>query len=176
MPEQTQEQEQSLNAPILATEYLVASPLDEAEISERLGNPTVSHPWDGDQAFIDLVTALIPSCPGSYSGDYGFFTWLYKFYGQAQGTTPKAAPTITALNPSTSASGAQVQIDITGTGFDPGALVNFGTAHSIPPMSVTPTDLVVLIEAINIAAPGTLAVSVENSDSQVSNAMDFTAT
>jgi hypothetical protein len=92
--------------------------------------------------------------------------------------TPPAAPppAITTLTPATGPANTDITVDITGTGFDSGATVNIGTAHSIAPSNITPTDITVLIKAVNIAAAGTLAVSVTNGDGQVSNALDFTAT
>jgi hypothetical protein len=174
MPEQTQEQTQQ--APILGSQYMTAGPADAAEIGPLFQNPQAIHPWDGDQAFIDLVHATIPSCPGSVSGDFAFFSWLYAFYGQAQKTTPKPAPTITALNPATAPANADVMVEITGTGFDSGVTVNIGSAHSITPTSVSPTDLVVLFGAVNIELAGTLQVTVTNLDSQISNEIDFVVT
>ena len=88
-----------------------------------------------------------------------------------------AAPAITALNPATGPAGADITVDITGTGFGLFATVNIGEAHSLAPLSVSPTDLSVLFSGTaHIAYPGTLPVSVQNSDGQVSNAVDFTAT
>ena len=89
---------------------------------------------------------------------------------------PAAPPTVTALNPATGPANTDITVDITGTGFDTGATVNIGTAHSIVPSNITPTDISVLIKAVNIAAAGTLAVSVTNGDGQESNAVNFTVT
>src|ERR1700739_3182601 len=55
-----------------------------------------------------------------------------------------AAPAITALNPATGPAGADITVDITGTGFGLFVTVNIGEAHSIPPSSVSATDLTVL--------------------------------
>jgi IPT/TIG domain len=88
-----------------------------------------------------------------------------------------AAPAITAINPATGPAGADITVDITGTGFGLFASVNIGEAHSLAPSSVSPTDLNVLFSGTaHIAYPGVLPVSVQNSDGQVSNALDFTAT
>jgi hypothetical protein len=88
-----------------------------------------------------------------------------------------AAPTVTALNPATGPAGADIEVDITGTGFGLYATVNIGEAHSLAPSSVSPTDLKVLFSGTaHIAYPGVLPVSVTNSDGQTSNAMDFTVT
>jgi hypothetical protein len=88
-----------------------------------------------------------------------------------------AAPAITALNPATGPAGTDITVDITGTGFGLYASVNIGEAHSLPPISVSATDLKVLFSGTaHIAYPGTLPVSVTNSDGQTSNALDFTVT
>jgi IPT/TIG domain len=88
-----------------------------------------------------------------------------------------APPAITALNPATGPAGADITVDITGTGFGLFASVNIGEAHSIAPSSVSPTDLKVLFSGTaHIAYPGVLPVSVTNSDGQTSNALDFTVT
>jgi hypothetical protein len=88
-----------------------------------------------------------------------------------------AAPAITALTPATGSAGADILVDITGTGFGLYASVNIGEAHSLAPSSVSPTDLKVLFSGTaHIAYAGVLPVSVQNSDGQVSNALDFTVT
>jgi hypothetical protein len=88
-----------------------------------------------------------------------------------------AAPTITALNPATGPAGADILVDITGTGFGLYTSVNIGEAHSIAPSSVSPTELKVFFSGTaHIAYPGTLPVSVTNGDGQASNALDFTVT
>jgi IPT/TIG domain len=90
---------------------------------------------------------------------------------------PGPLPTITALNPATGPAGVDITVAISGTGFDAAPTVNIGTAHSLVPTSITPTDLTVLFSgAAHIAYPGVLPVSVTNSDGQVSNALDFTVT
>jgi hypothetical protein len=86
------------------------------------------------------------------------------------------APTVTALNPATGPANTDITVSITGTGFNTGATVNIGTAHSLVPTNITPTDLTVLVAAVNIAQPGILPVSVKNADGQTSNALDFTVT
>jgi hypothetical protein len=85
-------------------------------------------------------------------------------------------PEITALNPSIAPANADVTVNISGTGFSDGATVNIGIAHSLVPASITETDLNVVVEAVNIAEPGVLPMSVENSDGQASNPLDFTVT
>lgn len=88
---------------------------------------------------------------------------------------PGPPPEITALNPNTAPSNANITVNISGTGFSANATVNIGIAHSLVPTNITPTGLSVVVEAVNIAAPGVLPVSVTNADGQTSNAIDFTA-
>jgi hypothetical protein len=98
-------------------------------------------------------------------------------YAGVPGPPPAEPPTITALNPATGAAGADITVSIAGTGFDAAPTVNIGTAHSLVPASITPTDLTVLFSGTaHIAYPGILPVSVTNGDGQVSNALDFTVT
>jgi hypothetical protein len=52
--------------------------------------PGTQAPWDGDQAFVDLVKEKGYSCPGSNAGDYAFTAWLYDFYLAAKGVKPQA--------------------------------------------------------------------------------------
>jgi hypothetical protein len=151
MSEQTQTQEQTLEAP-------------EAK----------SNPWDGDQAFQDLLASTIYACPGSYGGDYAFLAWLYSFYQGATGAAP--VPTLTALSPDTAPANADVTVDLTGTGFDAKSTVNIGSAYGLIPSNATATDLTVLVEAVNIAQPGVLAMSVLNTGGKISNSIDFTVT
>jgi hypothetical protein len=93
-----------------------------------------------------------------------------------QGLLTLPVPTISALSPNTGPANADITVDITGTGFDSSATVNIGTAHMLVPISVTPTDLHVLIKAINITQAGVLPVSVQNAGPQVSNQLNFTVT
>jgi hypothetical protein len=121
---------------------------------------------------------FMAGCPSTWQGDHGFQQWMQGLYdlGAAGGFPALPAPTITALTPDTGPANTDTPILITGTDFDPLATVNIGVAFGLVPTSVTPTELSVLVEAANIAEPGTLAVSVKNPDGQVSNAMDFTIT
>ena len=151
-----------------------APPDEQPAFTPNLSQAVTSNPWDNDQGFQALLKAKIYSCPGSYGGDNAFFGWLYDFYLAAGGGLP--APTLTTLNPSTAPAGADVTVDITGTGFDSGATVNIGTAYGLVPTSATATNLSVLIKAVNIAFPGTLPVSVKNGDGQYSAPLDFTVT
>jgi hypothetical protein len=101
-------------------------------------------------------------------------------YADVPGPPPAEAgpaPAVTALNPATGPANTDITVSITGTGFNTGATVNIGTAHSLVPTNITPTDLTVLFSgAMHIQYPGVLSVSVTNADGQTSNALDFTVT
>jgi IPT/TIG domain len=86
------------------------------------------------------------------------------------------APVLSALNPNTAPAGADLTLELTGTGFDPGATVNVGAAYGLVPSSVSATTLSVVVKALNIVLAGTLGVSVLNSDRQQSNELPLTLT
>jgi hypothetical protein len=121
-----------------------------------------------DQEFVNFLAG----CPVRWQGDTGFQNWCKTL--AAGGPTPAAAPVITALSPSTGPANTDVTVNITGSGFDSGATVNIGSAFGLVPTSNTPTELSVLVQAVNITQAGTLAMSVKNGDGQVSNTLDFT--
>ena len=83
---------------------------------------------------------------------------------------------ITSLTPNSVVQNANTSITIAGAGFATGATVNLGSAFGLVPTSITPTSLVVPVEAINIAQAGTLAMSVKNPNGEVSNSLDLTVT
>ena len=127
-----------------------------------------------DPRFITFMAG----CPFGWQGDHGVMQWLQAFYdlGAAGGFPALPTPVADALAPDTGPAGVDITVSITGADFDSLATVNIGTAFGLIPTSVTPTELSVLVEAINIAQPGTLPISVKNPDGQVSNALDFTVT
>jgi hypothetical protein len=131
---------------------------------------TVPFEESTDQEFINFLA----SCPVRWQGDTGFQNWCKTL--AAGGPSPAPAPVITALAPATGPANTDITVVITGTGFDAGATVNIGSAFGLVPTSNTPTELSVLVQAVNIAQPGTLPVSVQNWDGQVSNAIDFVVT
>jgi hypothetical protein len=136
---------------------------------------SVSNPWDSDQGFKDLVQTRGYSCPGSNVGDYAFTAWLYAFYLDATGAAPPAAaPTVTALNPSSTPANADVTLAITGTGFDSGAHVMVGPTEVSPTGTPTPTDLSVLVPAATISIAGAVDITVKNGDGQLSNVTSLT--
>jgi hypothetical protein len=127
-----------------------------------------------DPRFVKFMSG----CPFRWQGDHGALLWLQDLYdlGAAGGFPALPTPVLTALSPDTGPANTDITVGLTGTDFDSLCSVNIGTAFGLLPSSVTPTELSVLVEAVNIALPGTLGVSVKNPDGQLSNAVDFTAT
>jgi hypothetical protein len=125
-----------------------------------------------DPRFVNFMAG----CPFRWQGDHGVLQWLGALYdlGAAGGFPALPTPVITALAPDNGPANTDITIGITGTDFDSLATVNVGIAFGLLPASVTPTELSVLVEAVNVAQPGTLGVSVKNPDGQVSNVLDFT--
>jgi hypothetical protein len=123
-------------------------------------------------------TQFMAGCPTSWQGDHGFQQWMQGLYdlGAAGGFPALPTPVLTAIAPTSGPANTDITLELTGTDFDPLATVNIGIAFGLVPTSVTPTELSVLVEAANIAEPGTLGLSVKNPDGQVSNVLDFTAT
>jgi hypothetical protein len=73
------------------------------------------------------------------------------------------APTLTSISPtSATAGGAAFTLTLTGTNFIAGSLVKFGANPQLTPTSQTATQLQVTVPATDIAAGGTVNVSVFN--------------
>lgn len=84
-------------------------------------------------------------------------------------------PSITTLNPSSCTAGSSgVALDVNGTNFVSGDVVQFGADTLTPSANSTSTDLYVSVPAEDVAAPGTISVTVVTSDGVSSNAATFT--
>ncbi|MEX0744027.1 MAG: RHS repeat-associated core domain-containing protein [Phycisphaeraceae bacterium] len=87
-----------------------------------------------------------------------------------------APPVLARLDPDTAfADGAAKLVNISGQNFRPGALVRFGAAE-LPASVHGAAALTVVIPGTLTQAPGTLQVSVANTDGKVSNSLPFTLT
>jgi len=135
------------------------------------GTTITTYPWE-EEAFKKEVAAA--GFPGSPQADSAWLSALHKF--KSVTTTPAAAPTLTALNPSSTPANVDVTLAITGTAFDSGAKVMVGPTAISPTGSQTSTDLSVLIPAADISIPGAVQISVKNGDGQTSNTMSLTLT
>jgi len=155
-----------------------AVPRDKPDQPETWGTVgIVGTPWEHDPQFQKAVEENIYSCPSSPAGDYSFFAWLYDFCVAYKGGPPPAelplAPVITSLLPDSTPADADVTLAIVGTGFVTGASVKVGV-NSVTPSSVTATDISVSIPAADISIAGSVPISVENPDLQVSNEVTLT--
>ena len=127
-----------------------------------------------------VYNSLRASYPDDFKdNDHDVYVVAYHYAGVPGPPLAEAGPppTVTALNPATGPAATDITVDITGTGFAAAATVNIGVAHSLPAISITPTNLSVLFSGeFHIQYPGVLPVSVKNPDGQVSNTLDFTVT
>jgi hypothetical protein len=168
---------------------------DPAFVPSPLQPPVpAKDPWEEDAFKAEVAAA---GFPGSPQADSAWMAAFYKFKSggaaatqpgattspgtttQPAGTTPPpaaAAPTVTALNPSSTPANTDVTVNITGTGFDSGAKVMVGPTEVSPTGTPTPTDLSVLIHAVDISIAGAVEISVKNGDGQTSNTMSLTLT
>jgi hypothetical protein len=85
-------------------------------------------------------------------------------------------PTITLLSPDTGVVNTDIPtLTITGSGFNSGTIVYFGSAK-VSPDVLSPTSLSCHIGAVNVEQAGVIQVSVANSDGQKSATLPFTVT
>jgi len=109
------------------------------------------------------VTVTNPAPGGGTSGNLSFTI------------SAVSGPTLTSIAPATATvSRAAFTLTLTGTGFVTGAAVNFGSNPAITP-SVTSTQIVATIPAVDIATAGTVNVTVTNpAGGGTSNVQTFT--
>jgi hypothetical protein len=103
------------------------------------------------------------------NGDEGSFAKGYSYVDSS------AAPSLTALNPSSGSIKGGTTVSISGSGFKPGAIVTFGT-ESVAATVVSATQLSVVTPPA--AAEGAVDVTVTNSDNQtdtLANAFTYQA-
>jgi hypothetical protein len=87
-----------------------------------------------------------------------------------------AAQVITAISPSTTAAGsAGFVLTVGGSGFDAGAVVEFG-GQELETVPSSTSQLRALVLASDIATGGTASVTVVNGDGSVSNTVSFSVT
>lgn len=110
--------------------------------------------WEGDSAQIDAIFALAQ---------------LYK--------TPPTAPTLTSLSPNTAVRATQFLMTLTGTNFQPGLVVVFGTIVETRVTVVSTTSATVTVFPTWIPNAGTIAVKVRNGGGAADSAtVNFTVT
>ena len=160
---------------------------------------------DSDEGFQKFYAANIYNAPGSHAGDHAFKVWLYNVYkGQSGGSSPApavpstqpasttaptttpsttepastpaaAAPTVTSIAPDSAFANHDLDLVVTGTGFDTGAKIVFAGVEQTSTVTDT-TSVKATVPAASIQNPGTSDVSVKNSDGTESNKVTFTAT
>src|SRR4029077_5648142 len=143
--------------------------------------PPAKDPWEED-AFKQEVAAA--GFPGSPQADSAWMAALYKFKSGAAATTQPgtttppavAAPSVTALNPSSTPANVDVILAITGTGFDSGAKVMVGPTEISPIGTPTSTALNVFVPAATISIAGAVDIAIKNGDGQLSNVSALTLT
>jgi hypothetical protein len=118
------------------------------------------------------------TAPFRWQGDPGVQNWLNGLYQQgftdAANATPGTLPTISSLSPSTLAHGAGAfTLTVTGTGFQSGCIVCWGGANRTSTY-LSATQATAKILASDIAAAGSVNVTVLNPDRGLSAASVFT--
>jgi trimeric autotransporter adhesin len=89
--------------------------------------------------------------------------------------TPAALPTITTLSPNSATAGTGFTLNVTGTGFRPGAQVAWNGTKQTATTVQSSTQLTVAIPASLVAATGTVPITVVNTDNgDTSTATNFT--
>jgi hypothetical protein len=116
---------------------------------------------------------LFAKAPFRWQGDTGVLNWCQSLYNMGQSTPP---PTIGTLSPATTVhGGVAFTLTVNGTLFVSGATVLWGGGARVTTF-VSATQLTAAITAADIALSGTVAVTVKNPDTGVSNASNFTIT
>lgn len=89
------------------------------------------------------------------------------------GTTPPAALALTAIAPTTGVVLVEASLTLTGTGFASGAVAHVGPTAMANTVVVSPTSITCSFLPTGAAA---FDITVHNPDSEISNALVFTAT
>jgi hypothetical protein len=154
------------DAYLTVTTALPASPANAAEAMPNL-----------DPAFMTAWNSAKYPFPDDWMGDNSFISAValvaYRYKnGYAGGPT---APTVSGISPTTGVNSVGFTLTVTGTKFDPNAVVLFGTTR-LTPKTASPTQLVVDVPAALIPTATTYPVSAINADGSASATTNFTAT
>lgn len=156
-------------APTYGSSYLeINSPL--------VGNPAnAGESTNLDAAFNTAWSQVQQMCPLNDEGDTAFKLWAaslaYRY--KAGGTY---APTIASLTPNTAVhAAATTPVTITGTNYDPNAVVVFNGLDMVS-AAHSPTTITISVLGSQIPTAGTYPVKVRNTDGQITTATNFTAT
>lgn len=155
-------------APVYGSAYmaiappLVSSPVNAAEVTNL------------DAAFETAWNQVQHMCPVNEDGDYAFKIWVANVaYRYKQGGA--FVPTITSLSIATGPKLTATPETITGTNFDPNAVVVFAGVD-MPSAAHSLTTITFSIPAASIPTAGTYGVQVRNTDGTITAATNFTAT
>jgi hypothetical protein len=166
---------QSGPAPVIATDYLqvdparaLTNPKNAAEqASAGLQNPAFAYAWDQNKGKL----------PGTWEGDNATIDAIFAIAQKY--ATPPTSPTLTTLAPNTAVHGAaKFVMTLTGTNFQPGLIVVFGTVAPEPRVTVvSATSATVIVYPSWIPSAGTIAVKVRNGGGAPDSAtVNFTVT
>lgn len=155
-------------APVYGSSYMVIAP-------PLTGNPAnVAETTNLDAAFETAWNQVQHMCPVNEDGDYAFKIWVANVaYRYKQGGA--FVPTISSISPTTGPKLLATPITITGTNFDPNAVVVFGGVD-VPSAAHSLTTITFTIPAGLIPVAGTYGVQVRNTDGTITAATNFTAT
>jgi hypothetical protein len=161
-------------APFLGSSYMVVDPAvaltnpkNAAEqASAGMQNPAFAYAWDQNKGKI----------PGTWEGDNATIDAIFAIAQKY--ATPPTSPTLTSLSPNTAVHGAaQFVMTLTGTNFQPGLIVIFGTVTEVRVTVVSTTSATVIVYPSWIPSAGTIAVKVRNGGGAADSAVvNFTVT
>jgi IPT/TIG domain-containing protein len=165
---------QSGPAPVIATDSLqvdparaLTNPKNAAEqASAGMQNPAFAYAWDQNKGKI----------PGTWEGDNATIDAIFAIAQKY--ATPPTSPTLTSLAPNTAVRGAaQFVMTLTGTNFQPGLIVVFGTVVETRVTVVSATSATVTVYPSWIPSAGTILVKVRNGGGAADSAtVNFTVT
>lgn len=162
-------------APVIAQDYLQIDPF-KAPTKPANQNELLSVGISTDPAFAYAVQQSIGLFPPAWEGDNATLDamWiLAKAY-----KTPPTAPTLTSLAPNTAVNNTgPFLMTLTGTNFQPGLTVIFGTVTETRVTVVSATSATVTIYPSYIPVAGGIAVQVKNGGgAAASGSVTFTVT
>lgn len=150
-------------------------PIKLARGPEQLSDPNMG--WNFPQEFLDSFHKTRGLCPANPEGDYGFMWYLYVLCMDYQATAAPPVPVVLdSITPATAAAGGpDITLQLTGSGFQNGAIVYFGQAFS-PLVLASETEGSAEFAAAGYAAPGTIPVKIVPLIGAESDSVDFVAT
>jgi len=162
------------NAPVLGDKYMLVDPATALtnpknaaeQASAGFQNPAFLYAWQQNAGKL----------PGTWEGDNATIDAIFAIAQKY--ASPPATPVLTTLSPNTAVHGSPAfTMTITGTGFTPGSVVNFGTVNESRVTFISATTLTVVIYPSYIPSAGTIQVKVTpGGGAAPSNQLPFTVT